>query len=294
MASGPRLPEPDDPYRVLGLRADASPDEVTRAFRRLARAEHPDVRGGAPEADQQYLRIRGAYELLRDRARRGDGDREGGAREGTRQDGGARRIPVKVRSRRPGRGGDLSAELRVSLVEGVYGATRQLPTSSSRSDARVVRVRVPPGTVNGTRLRLRGQGAPGQQGGPPGDLLVTVEVVAHDRFCQSGRDLHTTLMVGYPQLVLGANLPFKTLAGQTVTAHVPAGTAPGTRLRLARHGVPASGHTPAGDLIIETRLYIPADPSAPARAALAALAEALPPPREDLLEQPPTAGGAAR
>jgi DnaJ-class molecular chaperone len=315
MASEPARSEPDDPYRVLGLGADASPDEVTRAFRRLARAEHPDVHGGAPEADQQYRRIRGAYDLLRDRARRGDGDRDSGARQGTRQDGRARRIPVKVRSHTPRRGGDLTAELRVGLAEAVYGTTRQLTAATGPaggqagavssavsagkphgcgSDAGVVRVRIPPGTVTGTRLRLHGHGAPGHNGGHPGDLLVTVEVAGHPRFRQHGRDLHTTMTVGYPELVLGASLPVKTLAGQAVTVHVPAGTTPGTRLRVTGHGIPATGHSPAGDLIVETRLHIPAEPPAPARAALAALTEALPPPRENLQELSPSAGGAAQ
>ena len=307
MASGPGRFEPDDPYQVLGLGEDASPDEVTRAFRRLARAEHPDVRGGTHEADQQYRRIRGAYELLRDRTRRADPD--GSSQEGARQRGRTRRIPVKVRSHTPRRGGDLNAELLVSLAEAVYGTTRRLPAagqagaaSSAASasnphtsgDAGAVRVRIPPGTITGTRLRVPGHGTPGQHGGLPGDLLVTVEVSSHTRFRQHGRDLHTTVMAGYPDLVLGANLPVTTLAGETVTVHVPAGTAPGARLRLAGHGIPATGHSPAGDLIIEVRLHIPADPSGPVRAALAALTEALPPPQDNLHDQPPSTGSAAQ
>lgn len=308
MASEPGLPEPEDPYRVLGLDAGASADEVTRAFRRLARAEHPDVHGGAPDADQQYRRIRGAYELLRDRARRSG--QAGGAQQGTRQAGRARRIPVKVRSHTPRRGSDLNAELRVSLAEAVHGTARQVPPlgqadaagsavgadgpHGGRSGAGEASIRIPPGTVTGTRLRVPGHGAAGQHGGPPGDLLVTIEVSDHPRFHQRGRDLHTAVAVGYPELVLGASLPVETLEGRTVTVHLPAGSTPGTRLRVTGHGIPATGQSPAGDLIIETRLHIPADPPAPVRAALAALSEVLSPPRGNLEGAHPSAGGAAQ
>lgn len=293
MADAAGWPGPEDPYQVLGLGADASPAEVTRAFRRLARTQHPDVRGGSPEADQQYRRIRGAYELLRDPVRRAAYDRAGTqqrAREATR----GRRIPVKVRSHTPRRGADAATRVRVTLAEAVYGTTRHVPAADG-AGMPAVAVRIPPGTADGTRLRLRDHGEEGQHGGPPGDLLVTVEVADHPRFRQRGRDLHTAVTVGYPELVLGADVPVETLDGRTVTAHVPAGTAPGTRLHLAGLGVPATGHSPAGDLIVETRLHLPAELSATAREALTALSEALPPPRGDERQRGagPSGGGLA-
>lgn len=280
MAGVAGQPEPDDPYRVLGLDKDASPTEVTRAFRRLARAQHPDVHGGVPEADQEYRRIRGAYELLRDPVRRAAYDTHSGARGRTGQAVRGRRIPVKVRSHTPRRGADAATRVRVSLAEAVYGTTRRV-TAAGGTGMPAVAVRILPGTAGGTRLRLRGHGGPGQHGGPPGDLLVTVEVADHPRFRQRGRDLHTTVVASYPELVLGADVPVETLDGRTVTVHVPAGTIPGTRLHAAGLGVPTTGHSPAGDLIIETRLHIPAELSAAARDALTALSGVLPPPRGD-------------
>ena len=271
-------PGHEDPYQLLGLGADASPAEVTRAFRRLARIRHPDVRGGSPEAEQEYRRIQGAYELLRDPVRRAAYDMRGAQRprEATR----GRRIPVKVRSHAPRRGADAAARVRVTLAEAVYGTNRRVPAAGG-AGTQAVAVRIPPGTADGTRLRLRGHGGQGQHGGPPGDLLVTVDVADHARFWRHGRDLHTALTAGYPEFVLGADLPVETLDGRTVTVHLPAGATPGTRLHVAGLGVPATGHSAAGDLVIETRLHIPAELSAPAREALAALSTALPPPRGD-------------
>lgn len=280
MASGAGYHDPhgaDDPYQVLGLGEDASPDDVTRAFRRLARAQHPDVQGGASEAGEQYRRLRGAYELLHDPARRAAYDT--GTQERPSAPSRGKRIPVKVRSYTPRRGADATAQVRLSLAEAAYGTTRRLLPGSAEPAG--VAVRIPPGTRPGTRLRLRGHGAPGQHGGPPGDLLVTVEVTRHPRFTQHGRDLHTELTVGYPELLLGADVPLQALDGRAVTVHIPPGTSPGTRLHIRGHGVPAGSGAPAGDLIVQTRLQIPVDLTAQARAALTALSAALPPPRED-------------
>lgn len=297
MAGVAGQPEPEDPYRVLGLDQGASPAEVTRAFRRLARVRHPDVHGGAPEAEQEYRRIRRAYELLRDPARRAAYDTRGRTQQRAREATRGRRIPVKVVSHTPRRGGDVAARVRVTLAEAVYGTTCHVPggaagaagnagqpgTAGNAGQPGAARppaaVRIPPGTVSGTRLRLRGHGDPGQHGGPPGDLLVTVEVAEHPRFRQHGRDLLTELTTGYPELVLGADVPVETLDGRTVTVHVPPGTTPGARLRVSGLGVPATGYAAAGDLVAEIRLHVPAELSAPAREALTALSEALPPPR---------------
>jgi DnaJ-class molecular chaperone len=279
MAGVAGQPEPDDPYQVLGLDKNASPAEVTRAFRRLARAQHPDVHGGVPEADEEYLRVRRAYELLRDPGRRVAYDARDGTRGRTDQAARGRRIPVKVRSRSPRRGSDVATRVRVPLAEAVYGAHRRVPAPGGTMMPAVA-LRITPGTAGGTRLRLPGHGEPGQHCGPPGDLLVTVEVADHPQFRQRGRDLHTAVTVGYPELVLGADVPVEALDGRSVTVHVPAGTAPGTRLYAVGLGVPATSRSAAGDLIIETRLHIPTELPAAARAALTALHAAMPPPRD--------------
>ena len=296
-------PRPEDPYQVLGLAADASQAEVTRAFRRLARTEHPDVHGGAPEADEEYRRIRRAYEQLSDPGRRGGYDTGPSAPRASR----GRRIPVRVRSHTPRRGDDITVRARVSLADAVYGTSRRLSTVGPRRDGsaagtgaggpdegiedgtgagdggrRLASVRIPPGTRPGARLRIPGHGAAGRHGGPPGDLLVAVDVAPDPRFSQHGSDLHTTATVSYPELVLGADVPIEALDGRTVSLHVPAGTVPGARLRVAGHGVPAAGRSAAGDMIVEVRLHLPTELSAQARDALAALAAALPPPRSQV------------
>lgn len=254
-----------EPYRVLGVRPGASPEEITRAFRRLARTRHPDVAG--PGSEPEYRRIRDAYERLTGPGR--DGEEEEPFGNGVR-------IPVRVHGRPPRRGADVTARVRVDLAELVAGTTRTIVVGGEDETT----VRIPPGLAAGTRLRVPGRGEPGRHGGPPGDLVVTVEATAHPRFRLHGRDLHTDLVIGYPQAVLGADIPVDVPGAGTVRVHVPPGTSPGTALRVTGHGLPATGRYPAGDLVAEIRLHIPADPTPEARRALAALAELIPPPRQ--------------
>jgi len=252
-----------EPYRVLGVRPGASPEEITRAFRRLARTRHPDVAG--PGAEPEYRRIRDAYERLTGPDRESADDPFG---PGVR-------IPVRVHGSPPRRGADVTARVCVDLAELVAGTTRTVATGAHETT-----VRVPPGLAPGTRLRVPGHGEPGRHDGPPGDLVLTVEAAEHPAFRLHGRDLHIDLVIGYHQAVLGADIPVDVPGAGPVPVHVPPGTTPGTALRVTARGLPATGRYPAGDLVAEVRLHIPADLTPQARRAVAALAELIPPPRQ--------------
>lgn len=130
---------------------------------------------------------------------------------------------------------------------------------------------VPPGVDTGTRLRIGEAGQPGLLGGPPGDLYVYVHVRPHKVFERDGADLHLERRVGFAQATLGAELSIPTLGGETILK-VPAGTQPGTRLRLKGKGMPHLRRGGSGDLIVQMAVEVPTRLSAREKDLLAAYA----------------------
>ena len=137
---------------------------------------------------------------------------------------------------------------------------------------REVKVRLPAGVADGQRIRLKGRGGPGRNGGPPGDLFVTARVGAHRLFGRRGDDLTLTVPVTFPEAALGADVRVPTLDGPSVTLRIPAGTRSGRTLRVKGKGVP--GRKKAGDLLVTVEVTVPQDLSDDERKAVEALAAA--------------------
>ncbi len=158
------------------------------------------------------------------------------------------------------------------------------PCSSCRGSGRVastrnVKVKIPAGVDDGQRIRVAGRGEPGRNGGPAGDLFVTVHVSHDARFSRRGRNLTVTVPVSFPEAVLGTTIKAPTLEG-SVTLKVPAGTKAGQVLRVAGRGVPASKqHPKPGDLLVEVQVDVPSTPTDAQREAIEALAAVTPSPR---------------
>lgn len=137
--------------------------------------------------------------------------------------------------------------------------------------ARQVKVRIPPGVTDGQRIRLKGRGQPGRNGGPPGDLYVVVTVDSHPLFGRSGKHLTITVPVTYPEAALGADIRVPTLDGDPVTVRIPAGTRSGRTFRVRGKGVtPRSGEP--GDLLVTVEVAVPSSLSSAERKAIEALA----------------------
>jgi molecular chaperone DnaJ len=137
---------------------------------------------------------------------------------------------------------------------------------------REVKVRIPAGVNDGQRIRLKGRGGPGRNGGPPGDLFVITRVASHPVFGRKGRDLTVTVPVTFPEAALGADIKVPTLGGEPVTVRVPGGTRSGRTFRVKGKGVPANKG--AGDLLATVEVAVPAKLSTAERKAVEALAAA--------------------
>jgi molecular chaperone DnaJ len=133
--------------------------------------------------------------------------------------------------------------------------------------SRTMQTRIPAGVHDGQRIRLKGKGAPGERGGPAGDLYVTVHVDAHPVFGRSGDHLLLTVPVTFGEAALGADVVVPTLDGGTVTLKVPAGTPSGRTFRVRGRGVRRSDGT-TGDLLVTVEVQVPQAVSAAARTAL--------------------------
>ncbi|MGP8162290.1 MAG: molecular chaperone DnaJ [Acidimicrobiales bacterium] len=138
---------------------------------------------------------------------------------------------------------------------------------------RQVKVRVPAGVEDGKRIRVKGRGEPGRDGGPAGDLFVTLHVTPHPLFGRRGHDLTLSVPVTYPEAALGATITVPSL-GRPVTLKIPPGTKTGQVLRVRGKGLQHGSQ--AGDLLVTVELVVPAKLSDPERKAIEALAQAAP------------------
>jgi molecular chaperone DnaJ len=141
--------------------------------------------------------------------------------------------------------------------------------SGTERRAREVKVRIPAGVDDGQRIRLKGRGGPGRNGGPAGDLYVVVHVSPHPLFQRKGRDLTLTVPVTFAEAALGADITVPTLAHGPVTLRIPPGTRSGRTFRVKGKGVGnAKG---AGDLLVTVEVAVPSKLSGAERKAVEAL-----------------------
>jgi curved DNA-binding protein len=279
-----------DYYKILGVERSAGEEDIKKAYRKLARKYHPDVSKEA-NAKEKFQEASEAYETLRDKEKRaaydslGSGfrpgqdfrpppdwfDRFGGERG---EDLGGVDLSDLFESlgafgratgfgRRGGRGEkfggrpmafpgeDYEVPVRLTLEEAYRGAERAV-----QLDGRSFTARIPRGATDGQRLRLRGKGGPGLNGGPPGDLYLQIHLQPHPLFRASGHDLDLDVPLSPWEAALGAQIEIPTMEGR-VTVKVPPGSKPGQKLRLAGKGLPKPGGG-AGDLYAVLGIAVPA------------------------------------
>ena len=352
-----------DYYKVLGVPDSATPKEITKAYRKLARELHPDANPGNAKAEERFKEVSAAYDVLGDEAKRKEYDEvrrlgpmagfgSGGGPAGGGQTfnvgadglgdllgqmfGRGRRGGGASAGRGPQRGADYEATLTLDFADAVRGITTTLflttdaqcttctgsgarpgttPRVCSRCGGRGViddnqgpfsftspctgcagrgvvidqpcatcsgtgaekrqrdvQVRIPAGVDDRQKVRLKGKGGPGRNGGPAGDLIVECQVHPHRLFGRDGSNLTVRVPVTFAEATLGGDIDVPTLDGSRVTLRLRPGTQSGSRHRVKGKGVV----TPKaeGDLIVTVDVQVPTELTDQQRAAIEALAAA--------------------
>lgn len=321
-----------DYYKTLGVSRTATPEEIKKAYRKLARKYHPDA--GGDEA--KFKEINEAYEVLSDEKKRklydqygtanenqipfGGGDPFGGGGSGfsgfgswadileaLRNGGGAGsgwNVTVNgqevggdpfgggfggspfggsgfggSRGARPVKGEDVSVDLPVTFEEAFNGAEKHVTLRvPGKSEREKLTVKVPAGAVDGGRVRFKGHGRPGQNGGAAGDLLVVTRIQPHAYYACEGADVVLTLPVTFAEAALGDAIVVPAPDGTKVRVKVPAGTQNGTVLTVRGKGAPRVKGGGTGDLRIKIEVTVPTGLNEAQRQALEAYQAASPEP----------------
>jgi curved DNA-binding protein len=292
-----------DYYKIMGVGRDASADDVKRAYRKLARKYHPDV-SKEKDAEERFKEIGEAYEVLRDPEKRAaydalgtrtpgeefrpppdwQFDYGGEADAGVHSDffeqlfgglGGRGGRRTSFRSR----GFDTAGQVEITLEEAFHGAERRLSLQRLAVDehgrpqptTQQINVRIPPGVIDGQRIRVPSQGQPGAGGGPAGDLFLEVKLLPHRWFRAEGRDIQIDLPVTPWEAALGETVRVPTLGGR-VNLKLPKGSQTDRQLRLRGRGLPG---TPPGDQLVVLKIMTPPPRNATDEALYKQMAETL-------------------
>lgn len=249
-----------DLYRVLGVERTATEGDIKRAYRKLARELHPDVTGDDPRATERFKEVTVAYETLSDPQRRRsydlfgtkDAPPPGGPGLNLDLDSLLDQVfPGRKKKPKPEPGTDLEKTITVSFVEAYTGCTRPLDR---------LQVVVPAGIADGTRLRLKGRGGRGFDGGPDGDLYVVVKVDPDARFRRDGDDVLIDVTVPLRAALLGGQVDLP-LPDGSARLTIPPTTQGGRVFRLRGKGfVRKNGER--GDLLATVRIQVPTVPEA--------------------------------
>ena len=278
-----------DYYAALGVSSAASSKEVTKAYRKFARAHHPDATGGS---EDRFKEVSAAYDVLGDETKREEYDEA--RRLGPAAAGGFASSPdgfnvhfedlddlsgmfgnLFGRGRSAGgsipmRGVDQETRIHLGFREAIDGVTTTVHLSlDSQGARRQAKVRIPAGVDDGQRIRLAGQGGSGRNGGPNGDLFVVVEIMPDAMFGRKGRHLTLAVPVTFPEATLGSEIKIPTYDHSTVTLKVPPGTKSGTTFRVKGRGVETPKAT--GDLLVTVEIVVPTEMTPKERAAIEAL-----------------------
>jgi len=276
----------EDLYSVLGVAKTASAEDITKAYRKLAKKLHPDLNPGDKAAEEKFKKINAAYSIIGDEEKRkrydaGEIDASGqetpqhryyreyaGGPEGARYRSSAGFEDIgafsdlfgdlfgEVRAGRAGgrrfsmRGPDAHYRLEGDFLDAVNGTKTRI----TLPEGGTLDVTIPAGVTDGQVLRLKGKGAPGLGEGEPGDALIEVGVKPHPIFKREGDDIVVEVPLTVDEAVLGGKVEVPTIAGR-VFVTVPPGSNTGQTLRLKGRGIKRAGG--AGDQLVKLAVVLP-------------------------------------
>ena len=257
-------------YAILGVPQNASTDDIKKAYKKLARENHPDLNPGDPEAEKKFKEVSEANAVIGDERKRQEYDQMramgasgfgGFSSQGFTVDdfgdifenlgdiygfGGRRK------------GQTYQTNINISFLEAASGIEVVLPLESDS-----LKIKVPAGVDNGSVIRLRGRGGPGAAGAPDGDLLVQVSVEPHKFFKRKNMDLILEVPLLFSEAALGASIKIPTLT-KSVTLKIPSGTPSGKTFKIRGEGISPQGRRP-GDLYVKVFITPPTNLSRSAK-----------------------------
>ena len=287
-----------DYYHTLGLKKGASPEDIKKAYRKLAVKYHPDKNPATSQAEDRFKEINEAYAVLSDPEKKAQYDQIGSAGFHQRfsqedifrnfdvgdlfKDSGLGTDDIFTRifgggvhrggfGGGPRRGEDFTMELPVTFREAYTGCEKHVAfmRDGKREE---LSVKVPAGVDSGARLRVQGKGGEGAGGGPSGDLYLVVKVGTDPLFDREGDDIVVERQIRFTEASLGTSLDIATPEG-TKRIKVPAGIQPGTKIRLSGLGFPHVGRQGRGDLYVRIGIQVPQQLTSTQRELLTQLAE---------------------
>ena len=282
-----------DYYKILGVEKKASQEEIKKAYRKLAVKLHPDKNPGDKKSEEKFKEINEAYDVLGDAEKRKKYDNLGDnwqqqyqqgnpndfnnayARQGGRRGGGqqfygddesqfsdffesifGRDTSGFGNTRQRGsvkrKGEDYQAETTITLDEAFHGTSRQLNLSTQK-----LNLKLKPGIADGQILRMKEKGGPGINGGPNGDLFITIHVHEHDVYKRQGDDLYFDQPLDAFTAILGGKLAVQAI-DKALKINIPAGTDSDKTFRLKGMGMPVYGDGDSrGDAYVRVILNVP-------------------------------------
>ena len=276
-----------DLYTILGVKKGDSDAVIKKQYRKLSKELHPDATKGDKKLEERFKEVSEAYEVLSDPKKKAEynemrdlyksGGMRGGSSGGARGPQGSQSganyqdyfgggDPQDIFStlfgggrRGPSKGADLQTEATISFRDSIFGSEINL-----RLERETITTRVPAGVKDGSKIKLKGRGSPGQAG--PGDLYVIIHVTKHPVFTRDEENLLMTLPVTFAEAALGADIAVPTLDGEEVKVRLAPGTPNGKTLRVKGRGITRNHKT--GDLLITIDVVVPQRVDGKAKKAL--------------------------
>ena len=293
-----------DFYKILGVSKGVSDAELKKVYRKLAKENHPDLHPGDAKAEARFKDISEAYDVLSDKKQREEYDAVramgGGARFQAGGPGGAGGFEDVFSNLfggggfqsggfpgfggfggggfGPQRGQDLTTTSTVDFIDSIKGTTLKIGIGGES-----VSVKVPAGIQDGQKLKVAGKGQASPNGGPKGDLVVTIKVRNHPVFTRDGDNVRVTVPITIAEAILGATIQVPLLGEAPVKLKVAPGTPNGRALRVKGKGVQRPGKE--GDLLATVEIAVPSHVSDKAKELIEKFNSELPDedPRADLI-----------
>ena len=271
-----------DYYKILELNgSNVAPEEIKQAYREQAKKYHPDINTSSQFSEERFKDINEAYKVLSDPSAKRKYDRMWNTRikkkshdyEESKRDKNSifsdffkmffgdvaqneeMEEPKKKNKKVAIKGENIETEIKVSLMEAFYGQEKKIALRTLDGKMKNFNIKIPVGIRNGEKIRLMGQGRPGENGGKPGDLLIKIQIENNNKQRLEGYDIYTNLYLTPWEAALGTKVNLNSI-DEEVSIYVPKGIQSGETVRINGKGY-HNGKAGRGDLVAQVEIMVP-------------------------------------